>query len=70
MVRCKRTGKIEFDQHENKYTCTALIVTFKKTQEFLTFFSRLNLYFPDFFLVWKIVGQNNFKTFSRIQDSV
>ena len=72
MMRYKRTGKIEKDltSTKKKFTCKALIVTFQKTQEFLTFFSRLYLYFPDFFQVWKIVGQNNFRTFSRIQDSV
>ena len=69
-LQTNRQDWIRFDQHKKKSTCKALIVTFKKTQEFLTFFSRLYLYFPHFFQVRKIVGQNNFRTFSRIQDSV
>ena len=38
------------------FTSKALIVTFKKTQDFLPFF-KTYLYFPDFFQVWEIVGQ-------------
>ena len=54
-----------FDQQEKNFTCKALVVALKKH---FTIFSRLYLYFPDFFQVENC--RANFKTFSRIQDSV
>ena len=48
---------------KKKFTSEALVIALKeKTEDFFTTF-------PVFFQVWKISGQN-YKTFSRIQDSV
>ena len=67
-----RRDWIRFDQHEKHLTSKALAVAFKTNKKILkTFyhFSKLYFHFPDFFQVWKI-AEANFKTFSRIQDSV
>ena len=41
-----------------KFTYKVLVVALKKkTQDFLSFFSRRYLYFPDFFHVWKVAEQ-------------
>ena len=60
-----------FDQQEKNFTCEALLFQ-KKRKEFLPFFQ--NLYFPDFFQVWKIAGQiptlfQEFKTLKNRQKS-
>ena len=54
-----RRDWIRFDQHEKNFTCKTLALAFKKERKGKTFyhFSRLYLYFPDFFQVWKIAGQ-------------
>ena len=64
-------GCVRFDQNEKKkeFTYKALAVALKKkTQEFLPFFHTLSLFsrlFSGLENCWE-----NFKTFSRIQDSV
>ena len=53
---------------KNKFTYRALVVALKKTQDFLPFCQSLSLFsrlFPGLENCWA-----NFKTFSRIQDSV
>ena len=52
-MRCWR-DLIRFDQQEKNFTCEALLFQ-KKKKRIFTLFS--NLYFPDFFQVWKIAGQ-------------
>ena len=61
---------IGFDQNEYlKDTSKALVVALKKKIKTFYHFSRLYLHFPDFFPGLENCWAN-FKTFSRIQDSV
>ena len=61
---CRRDW-IRFDQHKKKFTCKALIVTFKKKNQDFVPLSRLYLYFTNLENCW-----GNLKTFSRFEDSV
>ena len=54
---------------EKSLTCKALIVTFKKLKTFYHFFKTISI-FQTFSRSEKLLGENNFETFSRIQDSV
>ena len=54
---------------KNKFTYRALVVALKKTQDFLPFCQSLSL-FPRLFPGLENFCWANFKTFSRIQDSV
>ena len=66
MMRFKRTGEIEYDLTKTKKK--AFAVALKKKKDFLPFFQTLFLFsrlFPGLENCWA-----NFKTFSRIQDSV
>ena len=67
MMRCKRTGEIEYDLTNRKknFTCNALFVALK------TFFT----IFPDFISIFQTFSRSRkllgkFQDFSRIQDSV
>ena len=68
MTHCKYTGKIENDlTNRKKVSLVSTCCSFKKK---FTIFSRLYLYFPDFFQVQKIAGQisrlfQEFKTLYR-----
>jgi len=59
----------KFDQNETKFTYKALVEAWEKNSRFFTIFSKLYLYFPESFQVWKIAGQIS-RLFSKIQDSV
>ena len=67
-MHCKRTGEIEYDQNGKKFHLQSTCVTWKKTLKTLSFSQPLYLFsrlFPGLENCWA-----NFKTFSRIQDSV
>ena len=69
MMHCKRTGKIENDlTNRKKISLVKHLLQLEKKK--FTIFSRLYLYFPDFFQVQKIAGQisklfQEFKTLYR-----
>jgi len=55
-MTCRR-DLIRFDQQEINFTCEALLFKKKKKEKKRIFTLFSNLYFPDFFRVWKIAGQ-------------
>ena len=73
---CRRDW-IRFDQHKKKFTCKALIVTFKKKPRLCTPFKTLSLpyklrkllgKFEDFFKIWRLCTNpvTDFKTVSCV----
>ena len=48
---------IRFDQHKKNFTCEALVVAFKKTQDFLPFFQDFPSIFQTFSRSGKLPGQ-------------
>ena len=67
MMRFKRTGEIEYDLTKTKKK--AFAEALKKKMKTFYHFTKLYFCFPDFFSGLENCWAN-FKTFSRIQDSV